>query len=244
MADEARFDTMTGGASTSGDVGVVIVAAGVGVRAGPGEPKQFRAILGVPMLLRALRPFTSHPAVRQVVVVVAAGFDVRPPEWLAKLVGERLVLVAGGATRARSVRAGLAALLPGAGVVLIHDAARPFVGRETIDGVIAKARSGVGVVAAVPVSDTVKEVLSATRVTRTIERDRLWRAQTPQGFPRSMIEQAYAAWANGDPVPTDDAELCERAGFPVEVVADSPYNLKVTTADDFRIAEALARELR
>ena len=75
------------------DVGVVIVAAGAGVRAGPGEPKQFRPIHGVPMLLRTLRPFTSHPAVTQVVVAVPAGFAERPPEWLGKLVGDRLCLV-------------------------------------------------------------------------------------------------------------------------------------------------------
>jgi len=77
------------------------------VRAGPGEPKQFRPILGVPMLLRALRPFYVPPEVGQVVVVVPAGFEARPPEWLGKLVGDRLGLVAGGATRAQSVRAGL-----------------------------------------------------------------------------------------------------------------------------------------
>ena len=225
------------------DVGVVIVAAGAGVRAGPGEPKQFRPILGVPMLLRALRPFTSHPAVRQVVVAVPAGFDARPPEWLAKLVGERLALVAGGATRAQSVHAGLRELPPGAAVVLVHDGARPFVSRATIDAVLVKARAGVGAVAAIPISDTVKDV-EQDRITKTVARNRLWRAQTPQGFPRAMIERAYAALANGDAGPTDDAELCERAGFPVEVVPDSPYNLKVTTADDFRIAEALARELR
>src|SRR5438034_10171757 len=94
------------------DVGVVIVAAGAGVRAGPGEPKQFRPIHGVPMLLRALRPFTSHPAVGQVVVAVPAGFAERPPEWLGKLLGERLRLVprppAPGAGGARGV-AGVAA---------------------------------------------------------------------------------------------------------------------------------------
>ena len=225
------------------DAGVVIVAAGAGVRAGPGEPKQFRPILGVPMLLRALRPFTSHPDVGQVIVVVPAGFEARPPEWLGKLVGDRLALVAGGATRAQSVRAGLGALPPHATVVLVHDAARPFVTRETIDGVIAKARLGVGAVAAIPLSDTVKDV-EQERITKTVPRNRLWRAQTPQGFPRVMIERAYAGLANGDAAPTDDAELCERAGFPVEVVADSAYNLKVTTADDFRVAEALARELR
>jgi 2-C-methyl-D-erythritol 4-phosphate cytidylyltransferase len=127
--------------------------------------------------------------------------------------------------------------------VLVHDGARPFVTRETIDGVLARARTGVGAVAALQVNDTVKDV-EQERITKTVARDRLWRAQTPQGFPRAMLEGAYARLGNGDPAPTDDAELCERAGFPVEVVPDSPYNLKVTTADDFRIAEALARELR
>jgi len=227
------------------DVGVVVVAAGAGVRAGPpaDEPKQFRSILGVPMLLRALRPFTSHPDVALVVIAVPAGVAARPPEWLATLVGERLALVAGGASRAQSVRAGLAALPAGAGVVLVHDGARPFVSRETIDAVIAKARAGVGAIAAVPLNDTVKEVVEGSRITKTVAREHLWRAQTPQGFPRDMIERAYALLANGDAA-SDDATLCERAGLPVEVVPDTAYNFKVTTADDFRIAEALARDLR
>jgi 2-C-methyl-D-erythritol 4-phosphate cytidylyltransferase len=231
-------------ATPTPDVGVLIVAAGVGARAGPGEPKQFRPIHGVPMLLRALRPFTSHPAVGQVVVAVPAGYAERPPEWLGRLVGERLSLVTGGESRAQSVRAGLGALPATAGVVLVHDGARPFVSRETIDGIIAKARSGVGAVAATPLNDTVKEVVAGNRITRTVARDRLWRAQTPQGFPRDMLEQAYARWTNGDRAATDDAELCEHAGFRVEVVPDTAHNFKVTTADDFRIAEALARELR
>jgi len=230
-------------AASRPDVGVVIVAAGAGVRAGPGEPKQFRSIHGVPMLLRALRPFTSHPQVVHVVVVLPAGHVQQPPDWLAKLGGERLGLVPGGATRVQSVRAGLRALTPDATVVLVHDAARPFVSRETIDGVIARARGGVGAVAAVPVSDTVKEVVENRQIVRTVPRERLWRTHTPQGFPRAMLEQAYAR-LGGNEAPTDDAEVCERAGAPLEVVPDTPQNFKVTTADDFRIAEALARELR
>ncbi len=233
------------------DVGVVVVAAGAGVRAGPGEPKQFRPILGVPMLLRALRPFTGHPDVRQVVVALPPGYAERPPEWLGKLRGERLGLVAGGAQRFESVRAGLNALPPETAIILVHDAARPFVSRETIDAVIARARAGVGAVAAVPTSDTLKEVGQGTqrptpRITRTVDRDRIWRAQTPQGFPRQMLSAAYAQLgpASNGGAPSDDAEICERAGFPVELVLDSPYNVKITTADDFRIAEALARELR
>jgi 2-C-methyl-D-erythritol 4-phosphate cytidylyltransferase len=234
------------------DIGVVVVAAGAGVRAGPGEPKQFRAILGVPMLLRALRPFTSHPEVRHVIVVLPPGYADQPPEWLGKLRGDGLGLVAGGAQRADSVRAGLEALGSDATVVLVHDAARPFVSRGTIDAVIARARAGVGAVAGVPASDTLKEVGQGSlrptpRITRTVDREHIWRAQTPQGFPRQMLLDAYAqlndSTLNGG-APSDDAEVCERAGFPVELVPDSPYNVKITTADDFRIAEALARELR
>ncbi|OLC97708.1 MAG: 2-C-methyl-D-erythritol 4-phosphate cytidylyltransferase [Gemmatimonadetes bacterium 13_1_40CM_2_70_7] len=236
---------MTSPAASRLDVGVVIVAAGAGVRAGPGEPKQFRSILGVPMLLRALRPFTSHPDVDHVVVTLPPGYAERPPDWLGRLAGERLTLVAGGETRAHSVAAGLKALRASA-VVLVHDAARPFVVRGTIDAVIARARTGVAAIAALPVSDTVKEVTDDTgrRVARTVPRERLWRAQTPQGFPREMLDQVYAGLGKLDGAATDDAELCERVGLPVEVVPDSPHNLKVTTAEDFRIAEALARELR
>jgi 2-C-methyl-D-erythritol 4-phosphate cytidylyltransferase len=236
------------------DVGVVVVAAGAGVRAGPGEPKQFRSILGVPMLLRALRPFTGHPEVGHVVVALPPGYAERPPEWLRKASAERLAFVAGGAQRADSVRAGLAALAGDATVVLVHDGARPFVSRGTIDAVIARARAGVGAIAAVPVADTLKEVQDGTprttpRVARTVDRDRLWRAQTPQGFPRPMLDAAYGRLgplgaSDGARIPGDDAEVCERAGFPVELVPDSPHNIKITTADDFRIAEALARELR
>jgi 2-C-methyl-D-erythritol 4-phosphate cytidylyltransferase len=226
---------------------VVVVAAGAGVRAGPGEPKQFRPIVGVPMLLRALRQFIGHPEVRQVVVALPPGYAERPPDWLGKLRGERLEFVPGGAQRVDSVRAALAALPDDATTILIHDAARPFVSRETIDAVIARARAGVGAIAAVPTSDTLKEVGQGVRITRTVDRERIWRAQTPQGFPREMLRDAYAqlggGTANGG-APSDDAEVCERAGFPVELIPDSPYNFKITTPDDFRIAEALARELR
>lgn len=238
---------MSSPAVSQPDVGVVVVAAGAGVRAGPGEPKQFRPILGVPMLLRALRQFTGHPEVRQVIVALPPGYAERPPDWLGKLRGERLEFVPGGAQRGDSVRSGLKALPDDATIVLIHDAARPFVSRETIDAVIARARAGVGAVAAVPTSDTLKEVGQGPRITRTVDRERIWRAQTPQGFPREMLRDAYAqlgrGTANGG-APSDDAEVCERAGFPVELIPDSPHNFKITTPDDFRIAEALARELR
>lgn len=225
------------------DVGVVIVAAGSGVRAGPGGPKQFRPIAGVPMLLRALRPFLARRDVGRVAVVLPADSVERPPAWLQDLLGPRVTAVSGGAARADSVRAGLAALGGPPPVVLVHDAARPFVDAAAIAAVIEHARGGVGAVAAVPMGDTVKEVADDGRVVRTVPRMRLWRAQTPQGFPGAMLVAGYARWPADAPPPTDDAEVVERAGFPVEVVAGSPFNLKVTHEDDWRLAEALAREL-
>jgi 2-C-methyl-D-erythritol 4-phosphate cytidylyltransferase len=239
--------SVTSPAASRPDVGVIVVAAGAGVRAGPGEPKQFRSIYGVPMLLRALRPFTSHPDVAQVVVALPKGFAEHPPEWLGRVTGERLALVTGGETRSASVRAALRALAADLGSVLVHDGARPFVSRTTVDAIIARVRGGVGAVAALPMSDTVKEVVEGSRIARTVARDRLWRAQTPQGFPRAWLDQVYARRDGGGAsadAATDDAELCEHAGFPVEVVADLPHNLKITTPDDFRVAEALARELQ
>jgi len=228
------------------DVGVIVVAAGRGARVG-GVPKQFRELVGVPVLLRSLRPFTSHADVACTVVVLPAESVTAPPEWLAPLVGDRLRLVAGGAERGDSVRAGLAALAPSCQVVLVHDAARPLVSPETITAVIALARQGVGAVAAVPLGDTLKKVSDDTAagiVERTVSRAGLWRAQTPQGFPRAMLERAAAA-AHADGVQgTDDAELVERIGGTVRVVPDRASNLKITTPDDFALAAALIETSR
>ena len=220
---------------------MIVVAAGRGTRVG-GTPKQFRDLAGVPVLLRALRPFTSHPAVSCTVVALPPDAVTAPPEWLTPLLGERLRVVAGGSERGDSVRAALAALPARCEVVLVHDGARPLVSRETIDAVIAVAASGIGAVAAVPVGDTLKEVedeAGSRVVVRTIPRRRLWRAQTPQGFPRDLLERAAAAAAADGVQGTDDAELVERIGGRVELVLDQPANLKLTSQGDFALAMAL-----
>lgn len=231
----------TSPAGSPPDIGVLIPAAGRGERAGEGELKQFRPIGGIPMLLRAVRPFTQHPRVRQVVVAVPPRDASAPPPWLACLTGGRLVVVAGGATRAASVGAALRALDRECRIVLVHDAARPFVPRETIDAVIQTAAAGQGALAALRVTDTLKRGDPNGRVLQTMDRSELWRAQTPQGFPRDVLEAAYRQIADGsNETATDDAELVERAGFPVILVPDSSANIKITTPDDFRLAEALA----
>ena len=221
------------------DVGVLLAAGGRGERAGPGEPKQFRSLGGVPLLLRALRPFARHPRVGQIVVALPAAFHAEPPEWLAEITGGSLTIVAGGETRVDSVRAALAALEPRFPLVLVHDAARPFVALETIDRVIEVASGGVAALAAVPVSDPLQRVeVGGRRVIETVDRTELWRAQTPQGFPRQMLADAFAR-ADASAAFTDEAALVEAAGYTVEVVPDLSSNMKVTTPDDFAVAEAL-----
>lgn len=226
-------------------MGVVVVAAGKSERLGGQVPKQFRSVAGVPLLLRAVRPFLSHPDVLEVIAVLPSAQVLAPPAWLADLLGERLRAVAGGAVRMDSVEAGLRALGAGCTIVLVHDGARPFPEPAVIDHVIAAARHGTGAVAAVPVTDTLKEAeppaLGAFgHVIRTVARDRLWRAQTPQGFPRPMLVEAFKAARAAGYSATDDAALVERTGGPVVLVHDVSTNLKVTTPEDLRLAEAIA----
>ena len=226
-------------------MGVVIVAAGQGTRLGGAVPKQYLPLGGVPLLLRALRPFTAHPEVGHTVVVLPAAEAAAPPAWLAAVLGGTLTVTAGGAERSESVARGLAALPPACEVVLVHDAARPFVDPALISAVIAVARRGEGAVPAVPVGDTLKEAETdspageAPRVRRTVPRDSLYRAQTPQGFPRAVLEAAHARAAVAGGSATDDALLVEQLGVPVRLLPGSARNLKITTEEDLRIAERL-----
>ena len=230
------------------DVGVVVVAAGRGVRFGGSVAKQYQPIGGVPLVLRALRHFTSHPDVAQVVLVLPPEDATHPPAFLSALSAplipskQALTIVPGGTHRADSVRAGLSALRAECTVVLVHDGARPFVERTVIEAVIGFARAGEGAVPAVPLSDTVKEASASdsTLIKRTRPRARLWRAQTPQGFPRTVLEEAHARAVRDCHRATDDAALVEAIGVPVRLVPDSSRNLKVTTPDDLALAELLA----
>jgi 2-C-methyl-D-erythritol 4-phosphate cytidylyltransferase len=193
------------------------------------------------MLLRAIRPFASHPRVGPIVVVLPPEDAARPPEWLRALLSDRLIVAAGGEERQQSVAAGLSRLDAAAQLVLVHDAARPFAEADIIDRVLAVAALGAAAVPGVPLRDTIKETDTAGLVVRTVPRERLVAVQTPQGFPRQMLETAHQK-ARSEPglTATDDAALCERLGFPVRVVAGNPRNIKVTTVEDLVVAEALA----
>jgi 2-C-methyl-D-erythritol 4-phosphate cytidylyltransferase len=145
----------------------------------------------------------------------------------------------GGRTRTESVANGLDDLPDEAQIVLIHDAARPLVGNETIDRVISSVRAGNCTIAALPVVDTLKEVDETGRIVRTVDRERLWRAQTPQGFPREAIVRAHREAKSRRISATDDAALCEALGVPVTVVRGSERAMKITGEGDFARVEAM-----
>ena len=199
-----------------------------------GRKKPFLALRGEPLLQHALRPFLSHPAVTALRVALSPEDASDCPVWLRDL-DPRLALVAGGNSRAASVRAALEAL-PDVDVVLVHDAARPLVTHAIIDRCIGAVGTGRGAVAGWPASDTLKEVDDDGRVLATPDRSRIWHAQTPQAFPAELLRRAYAAW-DGREV-TDDGALVEMAGGTVVMVEGSTTNLKVTRPEDLAVAEA------
>ncbi len=217
------------------DCVALVVAAGRGIRAGGGMPKQYRPLAGRPVLAHSLAVFAAHRRVDAIRVVIhpddralyeeaAAGFHLPEPAH-------------GGATRQDSVRLGLESLASlGARRVLIHDAARPFVDAATIARVIDALDTAPGAVPAVAVADTLKRAAGGM-VETTVPREGLWRAQTPQGFRYDEILAAHRAVAGREL--TDDAAVAEATGLPVAVVAGSEGNFKLTAEDDFRRAEAM-----
>ncbi len=225
--------------SSGPDVGVVIVAAGSSSRVGGTELKQFRWVAGKPMLLHSLQTFMARADVVSVVCVLPREFAGDPPPWIFQCDVERLRISVGGKSRTESVSNGLDDLPDEAKIVLIHDSARPLVTEQTIDDVVLAVRDGRCAIAALPVVDTLKEVDDEGRIVRTVERERLWRAQTPQGFPREVIVRAHREARQQNISATDDAALCERLGIPVHVVRGSERAMKVTGESDFARAEAL-----
>jgi len=221
------------------DVGVVIVAAGAGTRTGSAELKQFRWIAGKPMLLHSVQEFMQRDDVGMVVAVLPRRYAGDPPPWLFQCDLDRLLVSVGGRERGESVFNGLEDLPPDIRIVLVHDAARPLATSETIERVVCEARKGHGAVAAIPLVDTLKEVDEEGRIVRTVDRAHLWRAQTPQGFPRAVIVEAHRRARAERVTATDDAALCERLGQMVRVVRGSERALKVTDAGDFARVEAL-----
>lgn len=228
-------------------VAALIVAAGRGSRAAgeAGRPKQYCQIGGVPMIGRSIGAFAAHPGVGEILVVIHPD-DVDLYEAASRPFAGRLRKpVPGGATRQDSVRGGLEALEAAAPAsVLIHDAARPFVDAPLITRVIQSLAAHAGALPCLPVTDTLKRG-SQGRVTGTVDRDHLWRAQTPQGFRYEAILAAHRAAASEPGRDfTDDAGVAEWFGLDVALVEGSEDNRKLTTKEDLRIADELLQPER
>ncbi len=224
----------------AGMVAAVIVAAGRGERAGGEVPKQYRAVSGQPLLRSSLAAFLGHDEIGIVQPVINRAderFYRAAVSGLKKLPAP----VAGGATRQASVRAGLEALaLRSPDLVLIHDAARPFLSGDLISRAVAAGRARAAAVPAVAVTDTVKRIDADDRIAETLDRSYLRMVQTPQAFAFDLILEAHRrAAAKGLENFTDDAALAEWAGHRVSVFEGEAGNVKVTTDEDFARAEIL-----
>ena len=217
----------------------IIAAAGRGERMGGGTAKQFLEISGTPIIIHTLRRFDDCAAIAEVVAVVPEGAEGELRALAgAHGVGKLGRVVAGGRTRAESVWNGLGAVDPSAEVVAVHDAVRPFVTPEEIGRVVSEAERHGAALLARPAVDTIKEA-EGGRVVRTLERARLWHAQTPQCFRYGLLRRAYElALASGLDA-TDDSALVERLGEPVRIVEGHARNIKITTRQDFALAEVI-----
>ena len=230
-------------------VSAIIAAGGRGQRLGGASPKQLLAIGGRPILERSVSAFLAHPSIDEVIVALPAALAADPPDYLRRA-GKPLRVVAGGERRQDSVAAAFREVAAQADIVIVHDAARPFVSADLIGRTIAAAAESGAAAAAIQARDTVKlarppragldganRPSEGSFVRQTLARELIFLAQTPQAFRRDLFQRASALSADA----TDEAALAEQAGYEVRLVHGEASNIKITTADDLWIAEALVR---
>jgi len=224
------------------DVGVVIPAAGKGVRLGSRIPKQFLPLKGKTVLERTIALFESLPAVSEIVVVAPVGY-VKKARSLVLRSGFRKVsgVVRGGKRRQDSVWNGVHAFRSVPDIVLVHDAVRPCVTKAVVNEVIRESiRHGAAVVG-VRVIDTIKVEGKKGFYSATLDRSRLWAVQTPQGFSYSLLKKAHRMAQRTGFAGTDEASLVERLKVPVRIVEGDYRNIKITTKEDLLLAESFVR---
>jgi 2-C-methyl-D-erythritol 4-phosphate cytidylyltransferase/2-C-methyl-D-erythritol 2,4-cyclodiphosphate synthase len=203
------------------------------------------SLSGRPLVVYALEALRASGALDEIVLIVAPEDVERARRSLLRPgMGRGERVVAGGETRQGSVRAGLAEVSAACDLVLVHDAARPFLKPELVEACLEAAAAHGAAVAALPATDTVKEVAPEGVVTATLDRARLWLVQTPQAFRRELLVEAHEAAARAGVIGTDDASLVERLGHAVHVVLGDPGNTKITHPDDVRRSEQILSECR
>jgi 2-C-methyl-D-erythritol 4-phosphate cytidylyltransferase / 2-C-methyl-D-erythritol 2,4-cyclodiphosphate synthase len=222
----------------------VIPAGGSGKRLKSHIAKQYLLLDGVPVLVQTLRAFQNSPDIDEIILALPAEDIVHMRQELVEKYGLTKVVnaVAGGNERQDSVKNCLDAIAGVCGIVVIHDAVRPFVTEELIGRVVGAARATGAAVAGVKTKDTIKEIKDDNIIGRTVPRERLWLAQTPQAFEFKLLKEAYKSAYNEKFYGTDDASLVERMGKEVKIIEASYENIKITTNEDMQIADALMKK--
>ena len=218
----------------------IIAAAGAGTRMASDRPKQFLLLAGTPVIFHTLKVFEQCDSIDEVIVVLPAEESAGFLSLAGKFGVQKLArVVPGGVTRADSVKRGLMAIRSAtAEIVVVHDGVRPFVTVEEMDATIAAAKSDGAAILVAPVTDTIKQVGDGA-VVKTLDRGTLRRALTPQCFRYELLREAYQKADVNDPSLTDESALVEQLGKRVSIVEGSARNIKITTAEDLAIAEAI-----
>jgi 2-C-methyl-D-erythritol 4-phosphate cytidylyltransferase len=219
----------------------LLPAAGQSLRFGGTIIKQYASLLGRPVMAHSIKAVQQHPSVHAITVAISA--DDGLYEELIRPEFPELQTVQGGDCRARTVLNGLRWIAhndPHCDWVLVHDAARPCLPADALDRLVSHAESSLsGAILALPVSDTLKQADAEGRIARTIDRQTLWAAQTPQLFPLHTLLESLTAMLQFGQLPTDEAQAMERSGHPVHLVNGSADNIKITRPEDLAIAEAI-----
>ena len=221
----------------------VIVAAGKGARMDGDLPKQYLLLESLPILAHTLKVFASCDLVEEIIVVVPAqDTEYCRENILSKVnVTKKCQFVSGGEERQDSVYNGILTVSEDSDIVVIHDGVRPFIRSDQLIAVIHAADRFGACILGIPAYDTLKEIDHSKSILRTIQRERIWLAQTPQAFQYNLIKEAHAKARRNQYLSTDDAALAEWSGVSVKIISGSRDNIKITNQEDLEIARALMR---
>ena len=218
-------------------ISAIIPAAGSGVRFG--DKKQFKVINGQPLIYHTLKPFLESSIINEVIVVASEqDMGLVKKIILSLKPSKNILVVTGSSTRQGSIKNALKSINKKTNVICIHDAVRPFITKKLISRLIKSLQGNDSIIVGKKSTDTLKHVVNSL-VEKTLNREEVWSVQTPQVFHKEVLLDAYEKASNENLIGTDDAALLEKAGYKVKIIEDNSINFKITTKEDWTIAQAL-----